>query len=130
MAFDLSVRCAALSTMRTGTRYRVSSQASVSPTGPAPTIRMGVLIGVLRSSLGSRLSEPQNYDCDEELTSEKIDRELVRACGHFAVLIEPDKHTRLHYVGCRSRTVRKFEGRSVVRKPTASVSPSRPGCDS
>jgi hypothetical protein len=45
IAFDLSVRCVALSTILTGTLYRVNSQASVSPTGPAPMISTGVFIG-------------------------------------------------------------------------------------
>jgi hypothetical protein len=38
-ALDLSVLCAALSTMRSGTPKRESSEATVIPTGPAPTIK-------------------------------------------------------------------------------------------
>ena len=41
-AFDLSVRAASLSTMRTATPRRASSAAMVSPTGPAPMMRTGL----------------------------------------------------------------------------------------
>src|ERR1700733_688945 len=54
-ALDLSVRCGALSTIRTGIPYRANSEAAVMPTGPAPTIKTFAFIALLLLAAWARV---------------------------------------------------------------------------